>query len=249
MTYIAKPTAKITHRQLVQEYAIAVVINEINYAVMMLSPNDLEDFVRGFLFTEQVIKHQYDIHDINIDCDNTAMTGVINVEIANRCISILKQRSRKVKGNSGCGICGVEALAHAMPPLVPLKKSAPPDCEQLSKLKSELPKWQTHGLRSGAMHAAFLVVNNTIIACREDIGRHNALDKLLGYKITLNHLPDNVMVLVTSRCSVELVNKAIISKIGTLVSLASPSQLAVNTAKNSLLNLVHIPKYDQPICY
>lgn len=241
----------LANRVLVQEYAIAIVINGLNYAVMMLSPNDLEDFIRGFLLTEQIIEQSYDIHDINIQYDQDEMTGVIEVEIANRCIPILKEKSRQVKGTSGCGICGVKALAQALPKLPALSKAAMPVLDELIALKTQLPKWQTKGMTSGAMHAAFLVVNKEVVACREDIGRHNALDKLLGCKLTLTNLSktEDIMVLVTSRCSVELVNKAVIGQIGTLVSLASPSQLAVKTAQSAQLNLIHIPKYDQPLCY
>lgn len=237
-------------KSLVEEYAVAITINGINYAVMMLSPFDLEDFVVGFLFTEQVIEHRYDVHDIEISLDDEQSTAIINVQIANRCLSKLKGSTRQTQGNSGCGVCGVKALEQAMPKVKKLSPIAPPDAEQLLALKPNLSKWQTIGKDSGAMHAAFLLIDNNIVACKEDIGRHNSLDKIIGFKLNNKQFEQieqqTMAILVTSRCSVELVHKTVIAQIGTLISLASPSSLAVKIAKSANLNLVHIPKYDQP---
>ncbi|OUS28804.1 hypothetical protein A9Q98_07205 [Thalassotalea sp. 42_200_T64] len=235
---------------LVKEYAVAITINNIDYAVMMLNPNDLEDFAFGFLFSERVIANTYDIHDLDISINSAELTAMVNVQIANRCLSKLQAAGRQIQGNSGCGICGVISLAQAMPKLTPLIRSKVPDSASVLALKQQLLSWQTQGQSSGAMHAAFLLQNNKIIACREDIGRHNALDKLIGCKLQMKVQPTGELAfLVTSRCSVELVHKAIIANVGTLISLASASQLAVNRARQANLNLIHIPKHDQPIYY
>ena len=236
-------------KELVQEFAVAISINEINYAVMMCSPNDLDDFIVGFLFTEQVISHRYDIHDIDINLDRQQYTGIINVVVANRCLSQLNENNRQANGNASCGICGVKALAQAMPTLMALPLSAPPDNATLLAVKDDLAQWQTLAKDCGAMHAACLIKDGKIIACREDIGRHNALDKLIGYCINQQLTTGELATLVSSRCSVELVNKAIISNIPILVSLASPSELAVSRARQHNLNLIQVPKYDQPMIY
>lgn len=233
-----------------EEYAVAININDINYAVMMLSPYDLEDYVAGFLFSEQVIENRYDIHDLEISLNDQQCSAIINCKIANRCLSKLKKVGRQLQGTSSCGICGVKSLEQALPELVKLE--APTeiiDNERLLALKADINNWQLRAEKSGAMHAALLIKDNHIIACREDIGRHNALDKLIGYKVNNQIGSNHLAVLLTSRCSVELVHKVVIAKINTLITLASPSQLAINRALQANLTLVHIPKYDQPIWY
>lgn len=240
-----------TLANLVAEYPVAIELNQVSYAVMLCTPHDLEDFVIGFLFSEQIIQHNRDIHEIEINAINQAY--VVAITLANRTTAKLSQRQRQLKGTTGCGLCGAQSLAVAFPQLPKIKVSK---CwidkhrAQLPKLRSLLPQYQTIAEHSGALHAAFWLDNNgDIKVCREDIGRHNALDKLLGYLIRHNIPLQEGALLVTSRCSVELVQKAIIAKASTLLSLASPSQLAVNVAKQHGLTLVHIPKTDHPIDY
>ncbi|KMT64261.1 iron ABC transporter substrate-binding protein [Catenovulum maritimum] len=238
------PIMKINH--LVDEVAAAISINSINYAVVMLTPDDLEDFVVGFLFSQSVIKNNHDIHDIKVE--NTNLGLLINVDIANRCSSQLKQQKRQYPAAAGCGICGLEALEQAFPKLNQLAPSEALEFTDLVALRRQIQTFQVKAKQSGAIHAAFNLDEQTnITACREDIGRHNALDKLIGHNLRSNQQIKSV--LVTSRCSSELIQKAILAKINNLVSLASPSQLAVNMAIEHGLNLIHIPKVDAPIYY
>jgi len=230
---------------LVEEVPLAISINGINFAVMLASPFDIEDFVVGYLHSESVIKHNRDIHDINITAYQDAL--IVDVVIANRCLKQLKARQRQLKGTSGCGLCGSQSLELAFPELVLLPRSKIFDLSLAATLKPQLRQWQTHGANSGALHAAFwLNEKGNIQVCREDIGRHNALDKIIGHVKRRQINTANGAALVTSRCSVELVQKAILAQIPNLLSLASPSTLAVKLARQSNLNLIHIPRHDKP---
>ena len=232
-------------KSLVEEVPLAININDINFAVMLASPFDIEDFVVGYLHSESVIQFNHDVHDIDIHRQDDAL--LVNVTIANRCLHSFNQRQRRLKGTSGCGLCGTESLEMAFPELPKLPASSPFPIEVAATLKPQLREFQTQGAHSGALHAAFwLNHNGEIMACREDIGRHNALDKLIGHLLRQQISLSLGAILVTSRCGVELVQKAILIGVPTLLSLASPSQLAVKMAQQSNLQLIHIPKQDAP---
>lgn len=217
---------------------------------MMASPYELEHFVIGFLLSEQIIQFRYDIHDINIDIDSVNFTAVIDVMLANRITKRLNDKKRIINSSSSCGICGVEAIAQALPKLTPLNFTAPLNMSVIKQAVSKLTNWQILAKQSGAIHAAALVnIDGEIVACAEDIGRHNALDKIIGYLVRQQLNPATHALLMTSRCSVELVNKAIIANVPHLLCLASPSQLAVKVAQDNYLNLVHVRKRDDPIYY
>lgn len=231
--------------QLAEEYAIAICINDVNYAVMMVTPADLEDYVIGFLFNEQIILANKDIHDIHIDIDHEHFSIQANITLANRCLNKIFEKKRQIAGQSGCGICGVEALKHAMPELPPLAVSPNINKQELTHLRSECQKWQTFANASGALHAAFLLDDTgQILQCREDIGRHNALDKLIGFMLVKKISAHSNMILITSRCSIELVHKTINIGVKYLISLASPSRLALHSAQKANLHLVHLSKND-----
>lgn len=236
-----------------QEVAIAVEVNGINYAVMMASPFDLEDFALGFLYTEQVIKAPHDLH--NIELITTEQGISLQVQIANRRVPQLQTKLRHVRGTSGCGICGVAALEHVFGDLKKLPSNESFTDGLPNNLKQRCFDFQQQTKAkttqaSEAVHAAFwLTASNEIELCREDIGRHNAVDKLIGALLKNKTNLQIGALVVTSRCSVELVQKAIIAKIATLISFASPSTLAVKMALAHNLQLIHIPKTDIPILY
>ncbi|MEW6999229.1 formate dehydrogenase accessory sulfurtransferase FdhD [Colwelliaceae bacterium BS250] len=243
-------TGHIDNIELVQEYAVAITINDVNYAVMMASPFDLDDFVLGLLLTEQVIKQRYDVHDISISLDEISCTAIINVSVANRIFEATALNTRQHKANSSCGICGVKALEQAMPTLSPVVNTPPLSIKHINHVLAQMPTWQIRSNNTGALHAAFLVnESGDIIACREDLGRHNALDKLIGHILSKQINSTSLSIIITSRCSVELVNKTVIANIASLLCLASPSQLAVNIAKANNLNLIHVRKHDAPIYF
>lgn len=237
--------------QVVEEIAAAISINQVNYAVMMITPDNIEDFVVGFLFSESIIEHAHDVHDIEFASHPLGLN--INIKLSNRCMHTLAVKQRSLKGTSGCGICGSQALEHAFPDIAKLTSSTPYTIAQPQQFKQTLKRHQLKAQVSGALHAAFwLDQNNQVLACREDIGRHNALDKIIGViktqKCTSADLTQHAL-LVTSRCSAELIQKAVKIAVPTLISLASPSTLAIRLAEQYKLNLIHIPKRDDLIYY
>ncbi|MGY2436716.1 formate dehydrogenase accessory sulfurtransferase FdhD, partial [Escherichia coli] len=128
---------------------------------------------------------------------------MLDVTIANRCLAQLQQRRRRLTGATGCGICGVEAVEQAFPPLPALPLTPPLDVALLAELRPQIARWQLKGQHSGALHAALaLDEQGQILHCREDIGRHNALDKLIGLLLRQPQVYDTL--LVTSSCGSEL---------------------------------------------
>ena len=232
--------------ELVEEVAVSVNINGINHAVMMATPDDLDDFAIGFLFGEGIIGGNHDVHDIQ--STSSEQGAVLDITIANRCLAALGRRKRRLAGASGCGICGVEAIEHALPELIPLTPGAPLDPARLRDLRERIAPWQNKARQSGALHAALALDDRgEILACREDIGRHNALDKLIGMQ--LRQPVQAATLVITSRCGSELIHKAVQFGAAHLISLASPSQLAVRLALKYNLTLIHVPRSDAPVCY
>ncbi|PWU28367.1 MULTISPECIES: formate dehydrogenase accessory sulfurtransferase FdhD [unclassified Pseudomonas] len=233
---------------LARETALAISYNGISQAVMMVSPGNMEDFVRGFSLTNEIVTSLDEIHDIKVSRSGEAYLA--QVELANRAFWALKGRRRQLAGTSGCGICGVEALDQALPALTPLRFAPLPEASLLEGLRERIGVAQTAARGSGALHAAlYLDGQGEVRLCREDIGRHNALDKLIGAMAQARVDPAEGFVVVTSRCGLELVHKAVRARIGTLVSLSAPTALTVEWARRNQLNLIHVPHRSLPRLY
>lgn len=240
---VATPANLPSLDHLVEEVAVAININGINHAVMMATPDDLDDFAVGFLFGEGIIRHNHEVHDIQVAPAEQGI--VLDVTIANRSLAALAENKRRLTGATGCGVAAVE---QALPALPVLPLTPPLDGALLAGLRPQIAQWQLKGQQHGALHAALaLDAEGRILHCREDIGRHNALDKLIGLLLRQQSACDTLVV--TSRCGSELVQKAVRFGARHLICLASPSQLAVRLALKYNLNVVHIPKFDAPVSY
>lgn len=236
-----------TQHTLATEIPLAITINGVNHVVMMVSPYQLDAFIIGFLLTEGIITHHRDIHDLEFEHQQKAI--IAHATLANRCHQPWLAKKRNLAGRTGCGLCGIESLAAAFPSLPPLAASALPSTQALMSLREQLPQWQVLNRDCGALHAAFFADDQgQILHASEDVGRHNALDKLLGWHHQQPPLPKG-MILVTSRCSIELIFKMVRTHNATLVTLSSPTQLAVEQARHYRLNLIHIPYQQQPRVY
>ena len=233
---------------LAEECALAIAYNGLSQAVMMSSPADLEDFVVGFSLANGFVDSLDDIYDIRLHgCGNARRA---EVDIASRAFWRLKQQRRQLPGNSSCGLCGVEALEQALPRLPALAPSALPPSHWLQDLRQRIGEFQPLGRDCGAVHAAlFMDANGEIRLGREDIGRHNALDKLIGAMARGHQAAAGGLAIVTSRCSLELVHKVQRAGIPTLVSLSSPTGLAAKWAQRHNLNLIHLPHHSPPRIY
>lgn len=230
------------------EIALAIAYNGLSQAVMMVSPNDLEDFVHGFSLGAGLIDSIDDIYDVSLTTHGDAMAA--EVQVSNRAFWALKDQRRQLAGNTGCGLCGVEALDQALPDLPVLAPAPLPPAAHLEHLRERVNAVQEIGRRSGALHAALFVdAAGAIRLCREDIGRHNALDKLIGALKRQRLDLAGGFAVVTSRCSLELIHKAVRAGLSTLVSLSAPTALTVQWAREHNLNLIHLPHRSAPRVY
>ncbi|VVP98845.1 Sulfur carrier protein FdhD [Pseudomonas fluorescens] len=233
---------------LAEEVALAIAYNGISQAVMLVTPTDLEDFIVGFSLGGGIIQDATDIYDLQLSGSGAAQYA--QVTIANRAFWNLKQQRRQMAGTSGCGLCGVEAVEQALPDLKVLPGAPLPPAEWLDGLRQRIGAFQPLGQYSGAVHAAvFMNDQGELLLGREDIGRHNALDKLIGGLIRRNIPITGGLAIVTSRCSLELIQKVLRAGIQTLVSLSSPTGLAVQWARRHNLNLIHLPQKNAPRVY
>lgn len=241
--------------ELVQEVPIAISINDLNYAVIMITPVDIEAFIVGFAYSEGLIVNANEVLDIEIDQVTSELEDVpthINANLTltgraqHRSSGIMRQR----KGTSGCGLCGIEAIEQSFPQLDALTPSSDLTAEQWLAAKQHFSKHQEVGGISGAIHGAMLMDSQGQFLCfAEDIGRHNALDKLIGKALLNQTSLTGSHILMSSRCSTELILKAVRAKVASLGHLASPSTLAVAQAKQYGLHLIHIPRRAEPRYY
>lgn len=233
---------------LAEEVALAIAYNGISQAVMLVSPTDLEDFIVGFSLGSGIIASPDEIYDVKFSGSGSAQHA--QVEIASRAFWNLKQQRRQLTGTSGCGLCGVEAVEQALPELTVLPGAPLPPAIWLEGLRQRIGTFQPLGQHCGAVHAAlFMNDNGELLLGREDIGRHNALDKLIGALIRQNISMTGGLAIVTSRCSLELIQKVLRAGIQTLVSLSSPTGLALQWARRHNLNLIHLPQHSAPRVY
>lgn len=233
---------------LAEECALAISYNGLNHTVMMVSPSELEDFVRGFSLSSGLIDSIDDIYEV--DLSGTNETRRAEVQVSSRAFWALKRQRRQLAGASGCGLCGVEALEQALPQLAALNGAPLPPAEHLAGLRERIATVQHRAHATGALHAAlFIDACGDLRLCREDIGRHNALDKLIGALAAQGQAADAGFVVVTSRCSLELLHKAVRAGLSTLVSLSAPTALTVDWARRHRLNLIHLPHHSAPRVY
>tara|TARA_A200000113_G_scaffold94908_1_gene84881 strand:+ start:2328 stop:3203 length:876 start_codon:yes stop_codon:yes gene_type:complete len=230
---------------LAEEVALSISYNGINYAVMLVSPYDIEDFIIGFSLSNDIIEHTRQLYNIDVSHHQEHINA--EVEIANKAFWKLKEKKRQLTGASGCGLCGIEALDNALPALVPVDTVALPPTSWFEGLRTAIQKAQHLAHKSGAVHAALYIdKERNVIACREDIGRHNAFDKLIGAIASKGYYDTESIAVLTSRCSLELVQKAIRARLALLVTLSAPTALSVKWANRHGVTLIHVPKHDAP---
>lgn len=231
---------------LADEVPVALVYNGISHVVMMASPKDLEAFAIGFSLSEGIIAAPGDIFGIDIV---TGCHGIeVQVELSSRRFMGLKEQRRAMAGRTGCGVCGVEQLAEIGKPVQPLPFSQTFALAQLDRALGQLRDYQPLGEFTGCTHAAAWVMPDGQLAggC-EDVGRHVALDKLLGYRSQQQW--EQGAVLVSSRASYEMVQKAAMCGVEILFAVSAATKLAVEVAQRSNLTLVGFSKPGRATVY
>ncbi|MGG7669808.1 formate dehydrogenase accessory sulfurtransferase FdhD [Yersinia sp. J1] len=231
---------------LAEEVPIALVYNGISHVVMMGTPKDLEAFALGFSLSEGIISRPQDIYAIDV---NPTCNGIeVAIELSSRRFAGLKERRRAMAGRTGCGVCGIEQLADIFRPITPLPFSQRFDLNHLDRALGQLKQVQTVGQLTGCTHAAaWINPEGELLGGCEDVGRHVALDKLLGLRAKQPW--QQGAVLVSSRASYEMVQKSAMCGIEILFAVSAATTLAVEVAERCNLTLVGFSKPGRATVY
>ncbi|RDE93111.1 formate dehydrogenase accessory sulfurtransferase FdhD [Aggregatibacter aphrophilus] len=231
---------------LAKEVPVALVYNGISHTVMMCSPRDLDDFAMGFSLTEGIIDKPADIYGIDIE---EVCNGIeARIELATRCFVALKDHRRTLTGRTGCGICGAEQIQQVYKNIAKLDRTLTVNATQLDSCLQKLYDAQELGKQTGSTHAAgFFSIAGELLAIREDVGRHVALDKLLGWHAKAGK--PRGFVLVTSRASYEMVQKTVSCGIEMLIAISAATDLAVQMAEQYDLTLVGFAREGRATVY
>jgi FdhD protein len=223
-------------RDWVPEAPIALEFNGLSYAVMMATPADLEDFALGFALTEGLAKAPADLSDIDVvEVENG---WIVRAQLTGLGIDQLTDRVRARVAESSCGLCGIDNLEAVARPLPPVAAHNALDETAIFAALAALRKHQPLTRKTGAAHAAaFCTRAGEIVTVREDVGRHNAMDKLVGALATAGQDPANGFILSTARCSYEIVEKAVRAGATRLVTVSLPTSLAAERARAAGLSL------------
>jgi FdhD protein len=225
-----------------EEVAVALVYNGVSHAVMMATPCDLEDFARGFSLTERIVEKPSEIYDIEVEEMERGGGGrgfEVRLDIASQRMVGLQAQRRAMSGRTGCGLCGVESLDAALRPVPRSTGSGKVSRAAIQRAMAALPGEQKINRQNGATHAAgWARPDGTLVAVREDVGRHNALDKLGGALAKAGTDMTGGFVVVTSRCSYEMVQKAAALGAVAIAAVSAPTSLAIETAEQAGIALV-----------
>ncbi|SRR5260370_12794760 len=230
-------------RSIPEETAVALTYNGGTYAVMMATPQDLEDFAVGFSLNEGVISSSSDIDSLEVLRlnDGVELRMWLNKAKADR----LQERRRHIAGPTGCGLCGIDSIAEAVRPATVVGHGRQFSSQQIMSAMQNLPLRQKLNSETRGVHAAaFWDSSSGIVALREDVGRHNALDKLSGALARAFVAANNGIILLTSRVSVEMVQKSAAVGASVMVSVSAPTALAVRMADAAGITLAAIARAD-----
>ncbi|HGG9109783.1 formate dehydrogenase accessory sulfurtransferase FdhD [Enterobacter cloacae] len=233
---------------LAEEVPVALVYNGISHVVMMASPKDLELFAIGFSLSEGIIAHPQDIYGMDVV---QACNGLeVQIELSSRRFMGLKERRRALAGRTGCGVCGVEQLNDIGKPVTPLPFTQTFNLANLDHALAHLNDVQPIGQLSGCTHAAAWVLpSGEIAGGHEDVGRHVALDKLMGRRARESDLWQHGAALVSSRASYEMVQKSAMCGVEILFAVSAATTLAVEVAERCNLTLVGFCKPGRATVY
>ncbi|HEG1829537.1 TPA: formate dehydrogenase accessory sulfurtransferase FdhD [Enterobacter cloacae] len=233
---------------LAEEVPVALVYNGISHVVMMASPKDLELFAIGFSLSEGIIAHPQDIYGMDVV---QACNGLeVQIELSSRRFMGLKERRRALAGRTGCGVCGVEQLNDIGKPVAPLPFTQTFNLANLDHALAHLNDVQPIGQLSGCTHAAAWVLpSGEIAGGHEDVGRHVALDKLMGRRARESDLWQQGAALVSSRASYEMVQKSAMCGVEILFAVSAATTLAVEVAERCNLTLVGFCKPGRATVY
>lgn len=254
--------------KLAEETPIAFIYNGVSHAVMLATPQDLEDFALGFSLSEGILQDKSELYDIEIVVQPQGIE--LRLDIATECFVKLKERRRNLAGRTGCGLCGAESLEQAL--RLPVKTSdlsentissihapsgASPETIEAASIQAAFHAVQSKQMlqqTTGATHAcAWVSADGEVQLVREDVGRHNAMDKLIGalakQKNEQKQSQEHGFVLTSSRASYEMVQKVAIAGYHVLAAISAPTGLAVRIAEAYGVTLVGFLRDNQFVIY
>ena len=235
-------------RAIAVEAPVQIVIGAAPFAVMMATPQDLEDFAFGFALTEQIAGSVDDIRGLEIE--RVEEGWKLKIALSGERLQAHLARGRAMSGRTGCGLCGIEDFSQ-MPS--PPRRSIPSLRSRLKRSARRSRRWRPGSPLNQvtrAVHAAAWVARDgTIVLIREDVGRHNALDKAIGALARMSVAPESGFFVITSRCSFEMVAKAAIFGAGTLVAVSAPTSLALERARAFGVRVIAVARRDQALSF
>ena len=230
--------------ELAAEVPVALVFNGISHAVMMATPQDLAEFAIGFALSEGVVEHARECREVEVQQHGSGTPDescAVHIDIPPRHFMRLKERRRALVGRTGCGVCGIDSLAALDVHPVPIAAApwrAQLDAATVLRPFETLSQRQSLNARAGSLHAAgWATPTGELTEVLEDVGRHNALDKLLGRLALAGRLGEPGFVVMTSRTSYELVRKCARLQIAAFATISAPTTLALQLAQEAGLHL------------
>ena len=230
-----------------QEVAVALVFNGVSHAVMMATPDDLEDFALGFALTEGLLEDASELYGVETQVGDLGIS--LELTVAAACEWRIKARRRQMAGRTGCGLCGVDDLGQVRRALSPVA-STMVSYAAMAMAMRQLRQRQALQQQTGATHAAaWCGLQGQVVWVREDVGRHNALDKLIGAMARARVDVHQGFVCITSRASFEMVQKAALAGVGVLAAVSAPTALAVEVARECGMALAGFVREDAGVAY
>lgn len=230
-------------RDIAEECAVALSYNRVSHAVMMASPADLEDFALGFSLNEGILGGAEQIEELEVVVADGGIELRMWIDPAR--MGVLDRRRRRMAGPSGCGLCGLESLSDAVRPPPRVGEGRAVRVQDVFAASASLYPAQVLNHATRAVHAAgFWRPGPGLVAVREDVGRHNALDKLSGALARAGEDASAGVLLMTSRVSVELVQKAAVLGATILVAVSAPTALALRVAEAAGITVVGVARQD-----
>lgn len=231
-----------------EETPVALTYHGVPHVVMLATPSDLEDLAVGFTLSEAIVDNPAEIRSVELSQSGESLE--VRIGIASERFATLLQRTRNLTGRTGCGLCGAETVEQAIRHPPPVGKGPTENVSRLHARLAELRARQPLNGITGSVHAAAWVVPGEGIALvREDVGRHNALDKVIGALVRMQSDLSAGYVIVTSRASYEMVQKAATVGIAFLAAVSAPTALAIRLAEESGLTLVGFAREHQHVVY
>ena len=251
------PQQRPDHDWVIDEAPVALVYNGVSHVVMLATPTALDDLAVGFSLSEGLLQGLDELRDLRVE--HTAQGVSVHLEVSPRAFDRFKHRRRQLAGRTGCGLCGIDSL-QAFDEALPSGRVVAPLVDASAAVRralQALPSHQALQAHTGACHAAAWATADGELSCvREDVGRHNALDKLVGalaragqLPVSANALDARGMVLVSSRASHELVSKCVRVGVGTLGAISAPTSMAITLAQRSGLRLYGFCRGDAVVAY